>query len=161
MRILWAVIVTACCGFYSTWAIADTSAIPVPRFVSLKNQEVNLRAGPGYRYPIKWVYKKRHMPVEITEERGTWRKIKDIDGEQGWIHSTQLSGRRSALPLKAITAKRFPAQDAPPSFRADKGVVLYLQSCDKQWCNIVCENHGGWIMKNEVWGVYPDEIIEE
>lgn len=161
MLIFLRVIITLLYVAIASNATADTPPNNLPRFVSLKNQEVNLRTGPGYRYPIKWVYKKRYMPVEITEERGTWRKIRDVDGEEGWAHSTQLTGKRTGLPRKSITAQRFPANDAPPAFRTDKGVLLYVHSCDKEWCHISCESHQGWVKKKEIWGVYPEETIEE
>src|SRR5258706_546116 len=76
---------------------ANAASLPLPRFVSLKSEEANVRTGPGTRYPIQWVYHRAGMPVEIVEEYDLWRKIRDVEGTTGWVHKTMLAGNRTAL----------------------------------------------------------------
>ena len=95
-------------------AAAD-DRLPVPRFVTLKGDEVNVRAGPGRRYPINWVFLRRSMPVEVVAEFDTWRKIRDFEGIEGWVHQSLLSGRRGALILGdgLRDLRRSPDPEAP------------------------------------------------
>ena len=83
----------------AAWPALADSGLPVPRFVTLKGDEVNVRAGPGRRYPINWVFLRQEMPVEVVAEFDTWRKIRDFEGTEGWVHQSLLSGRRGALVL--------------------------------------------------------------
>ncbi len=136
-------------------------ALPLPRFVSLKSAEVNLRTGPGVRYPIEWVYQRRALPVEITAEFDNWRRVRDSDGTVGWIHRALLSGTRSALALPPEqTFRRAPKDSAPALFRAGPGVLVAILSCDGAWCQTEQGETKAWVRQNGLWGVYPGEIIE-
>lgn len=137
----------------------SASGLPVPRFVVLKFDEVNLRTGPGSRYPIRWVYKHKYMPMEVIEEFGHWRKLRDIQGDEGWAHKSQLSGTRMAIFREDTALLRYPETDAPPMIRVKKGVIGQLLECDMQWCEVQVQSYKCWVQKQKLWGVYPREII--
>jgi SH3-like domain-containing protein len=140
--------------------IAQTG-LPVPRFVTLRADEVNVRTGPGVRYPIEWVFTYRNMPVEIIAEFETWRKIRDWQGTIGWIHKSMLSGRRWVIlrtgPQMLRRAARF---DAPTIARVRKKVLGRLEKCQKGWCRVDFSGFTGWMLRKKLWGVYRDENIE-
>jgi SH3-like domain-containing protein len=141
---------------------ANTSGLPIPRFVSLKNAETNVRTGPGQRYPIQWVYRREDMPVEVVEEYDYWRKIRDVEGTTGWVHKAMLDGRRNAL-LKGKEARAIrlaPEPKAKAILKAEPMVIVKLVECEKNWCRIQISGRKGWIEKKYLWGVYPDEMID-
>lgn len=138
------------------------TGLPLPRFVSLRSDEVNLRAGPGTRYPIEWVYKRRDLPVEIDREFDVWRLIKDEDGVRGWVHEATLTGRRSFVITGAErTLRSGPEDDAAPVALLKPGVVGRLRSCEAAaaWCQVQVGEYGGWLRRGEFWGSYPGEAI--
>lgn len=139
-------------------AAAARAEEPPPRFASLRNGEANLRAGPGTRYPIHWVYRRRAMPVEITDSYGNWRKIRDVDGVEGWLHHGLLSGTRTAL-VRGNThmLRRNPAPDSSPILKAEPMVIGTLLQCGRDWCRVEISDHAGWMEKTALWGVYADE----
>ena len=131
-----------------------TTGLPVPRFVSLGADEVNLRFGPGETYPIAWILTREGLPVEIVEEFHTWRKVRLHDGELGWIHGNLLSSRRTVLVADEIRALRqTPDQDARIVLRAEPGVIGQLLDCDGSWCRVEIEGRRGWLQRAEfcVW----------
>ena len=136
--------------------------LPVPRFVTLGTDEVNVRKGPGTRYPISIVIKKDGLPVEITKEFDVWRQIRDIDGDGGWVHKQMLSGRRAVVVQGHTTALH---EDADETSRAvvklEPGVIATLHSCKGSWCKVKAQTYSGWIKKADIWGVYPDEMFKE
>lgn len=136
-----------------------SSGLPVPRFVTLKFEEVNLRSGPGRRYPILWVYKRKHMPMEVVEEFGHWRKLRDEDGDEGWAHKSQLSGNRAVIFKTDSVLRRYPEADAPPMIRVQKGVLAQVLECDMQWCEVQVESYKSWTAKDAIWGVYRNETL--
>jgi SH3-like domain-containing protein len=138
---------------------ADT--LPLPRFVSISSDEVNLRTGPGLRYPIEWILKKDGMPVEIIREFDAWRQIRDKAGDEGWVHKTLLSGRRTAIINDRIrTLYKKPSKDARPVVRLEPGVVATLDRCEKEWCYLEVAGYEGWLKRDEIWGVYPGEEVK-
>jgi SH3-like domain-containing protein len=140
---------------------AGEEELPLPRFVSLKSAEVNLRTGPGTRYPIEWVYQRRWLPVEITAEFDNWRRVRDWQGTQGWVHRALLSGRRSALTLPPERIfRRAPEDGAPALYRAGPGVLVMILACDGTWCKTEHGETRAWTRQNGLWGVYPGEVIE-
>jgi SH3-like domain-containing protein len=149
-------------------AAAAQSGLPVPRFVTLGASEVNLRTGPGSRYPVEWVFVRRGVPVEITAEFDTWRRIRDIDGAEGWVHQSLLSGQRGMIvrgpAIRDLRGQPDPA--APVVARAEPGVIGRLLHCpaageaDAGWCQVEIGAYRGWIERDGLWGVYPDEAVE-
>jgi len=139
----------------------DKQGLKIPRFVSMRLGEVNLRVGPGQRYPIAWVFTKKDMPVEIIEEFDTWRKIRDWEGTEGWVNHAALGGKRSVIVTGEIRALRRSADpQADPVARVEPGVIGKLLACPAggDWCQIeTADGTRGWVRRGEIWGVYPDE----
>jgi SH3-like domain-containing protein len=141
-------------------AAAETG-LPVPRFVSLRSTETNLRAGPGTGYPVDWVLLRRAWPVEVIAEYDTWRRIRDVEGTVGWVHQTMLSGERTVVVVGEVrTLHAAPAENAPPVLRAGPGVIAVLDACDAAWCRVEIAGTRGWIPRDQVYGVLPDETFE-
>lgn len=141
---------------------AGNGALPLPRFVSLGSERINARTGPGGQYPIDWVFVRRGLPVEITQEFELWRKVRDMDGAEGWVHKSLLSGRRTALVRGPQTRelRREPEERAPTVARAEPGVIARLLKCRGTWCQVAVADRRGWIGKAALWGVYPDEQLD-
>ena len=139
------------------------SSLPLPRFVSLRTNPVNLRAGPGVRYPVSWVYQRRLLPVEIIDEFENWRRIRDHEGEEGWVHQSMLSGQRTGIisgdvsPLyKGSTpASAIIAQVSP-------GVVVSVDRCPEQteYCLVEADGIKGWLRRGVFWGLYDGENVD-
>ena len=141
-------------------AIAAEKALPVPRFVSLRADEVNLRTGPGERYPIDWVLTRKGLPVEIVEEFEAWRKIRDAQGTEGWVHQRMVTGTRNVMVTgDTRTLRANPDATAPAVARAEPGVIAHLLDCRDTWCRVELQGMKGWLKRNEVWGVYPTETV--
>jgi SH3-like domain-containing protein len=137
-----------------------TTGLPVPRFVSLGSDRVNLRFGPGEQYPIQWVLAREGLPVEIVEEFDTWRKVRLHDGDQGWIHGSLLSSRRTIVIAGQIRElRRAPDASARVLLRAEPGVIGELLDCDGDWCEIEIEGRRGWLQRAAFWGVLPGETL--
>lgn len=138
------------------------SGLPIPRFVSLKSHEINVRVGPGTRYPIAWVFNKKRYPVEIIEEFGHWRKIRDHQASEGWIHKNLLSGRRTAMIQNSMQLLHTQADSsAPVVMKAEKSVISNIIACNSHWCLLSLGGHEGWAQKVHLWGIYDREIIKE
>lgn len=130
--------------------------LPLPRFVSVRSGEVNVRTGPGVRYPIDWVFVRRDLPVEIVAEFDTWRQIRDHLGTTGWVHQSMLSGKRTVLMQDNLVTLRRKANDgAPPVARAEAGVIGELVECNSVWCRVEVAGIRGWAERDKLWGVYP------
>lgn len=146
--------------FFPAYALAaGESGQPVPRWVSLKSNEVNVRTGPGTRYPIQWIYRRDAMPVEVIEEFDLWRKVRDVEGATGWIHKSMLQGRRTII-IKSGEAKILrtdPTPDSRPVVKAQPLVIGQLMECKPLWCRIQVDKHRGWLEKKFLWGVYAAE----
>jgi SH3-like domain-containing protein len=138
-----------------------STGLAVPRYVSLRSDEVNLRTGPGVRYPIEWVLQHRHMPVEVLAEFETWRKIRDFQGTEGWVHESMLSGRRYAVVTGAVRSlHRDPEPPSPVVARLEPGVVAEIVECRKDWCRLDSDGYKGWLTRADFWGVYPNEAVK-
>lgn len=141
---------------------AATSGLPIPRFVALKNDETNLRTGPGTRYPIQWVFRREGMPVEVVEEFDLWRKVRDADGTAGWVHKTMITGKRNVI-IKSKQAQivRIDADaKSKPLLKVEPMVVMRLVECTSEWCRIQVSGRKGWIEKRYLWGVYKEEVFD-
>ena len=132
-----------------TKSFADENTI----FLSLKNNEVNLRQGPSFEYPIKFTYKKKYLPVLIIDKSETWRKIEDFKKNSGWIHISQLSKRKSAINIKenSIIYKKSTVYSRPIA-KLQTGRLVLVKKCKIEWCKISSGKYGGWIKKNYLWG---------
>jgi SH3-like domain-containing protein len=140
---------------------ASSTGLAVPRYVSLRSDEVNLRTGPGVRYPVEWVLQRRHMPVEILAEFENWRKIRDFQGTEGWVHESMLSGRRYAIVTGAVRGlHRDPDAKASTVARLEPGVVAEILECRNDWCRLDSDGYKGWVTRAEFWGVYPSEAVK-
>ena len=122
-------------------------------FLSLKNSEVNLRQGPSFKYPIKLIYKKKYLPIQILDKSEVWRKIKDFESNSGWIHVSQLSKKKSALNIKnnSVLYKK-PTIYSKPIAKLEIGRLVLINKCKIKWCKITSGGFKGWIIKNSLWG---------
>ncbi len=135
--------------------------LPMPRYVSLKSAETNVRRGPSLTHRIDWIYKRADLPVQIIAEYENWRRIVDRDGLGGWVHYTLLSGERTVLIDEDQTAVRSrPEPDAPEVAAFEQGVIAFLGACEINWCRIEAGGYKGWALKTALWGVDADELRE-
>ena len=159
--------------YYSGIALCEitTSGFPVPRFVSTKSSETNLRSGPGDKYEIILVYKARGYPLEVIAEFQQWRLVKDDGNNQGWVHQSLISGFRyflitnnvgdykSRSKQREALVFRLPEEGSRPIFRIEFSTLVKAKKCMKDWCQIEIEGKKGWIRKANIWGVYDYEIF--
>ena len=157
-------------------APGTATGLPVPRYVSLKAGRANVRRGPGTDFPIDWVYIKRGVPLEVTAESNHWRRVRDHEGDGGWIWHTLLDGTRSAIVTGDVQGGDVRGGDAPadalvalhtkPEVDADivaylePGLVTMLRGCKAGWCRIEVQNRSGWTPQAALWGVYPGEEFD-
>ncbi len=138
-----------------------SSGLPLPRFASLRVNEVNLRTGPGMRYPIDWVFIKQGLPVEITAEYDIWRRVRDSEGTEGWVHKAALTGKRAAI---VTGAKRDMRKDdeanAPVVAHLEVGAIGQILSCKPVWCRVKFGDIKGYLRKTEFWGAYATEVFD-
>jgi SH3-like domain-containing protein len=142
-----------------------TSGLPVPRFVSVKTERVNVRGGPDKDHDVSWVYTRVGWPVEIIAEFENWRRIRDSDGAEGWVYHSMLSGKRTAavqLKSKSDLAPLYAKPDAHSgeTARLQSGVLGLVRHCTGTWCRFAGDGFDGWIAQDQLWGVYPDEKVE-
>jgi SH3-like domain-containing protein len=148
----------------------SASGLPLPRFVSLKADRVNLRSGPGTDYPTSWVYRQAGLPVEVIKEFESWRQVRDSEGATGWILQSLLSGRRTALvtpwdkkpdsPVPQVPVRNSDSERARTVAIVEAGVIANIHSCDGLWCNITIDRFRGYMPQKQLWGVYPNETVK-
>ncbi|MBL8566466.1 MAG: hypothetical protein JNM89_12185 [Hyphomicrobiaceae bacterium] len=146
------------------------SGLPLPRYVSLKSDRVNLRQGPGTDYPTAWVYRRAGLPIEVIEEFETWRKVRDSEGTVGWILQSLLSGRRTALvlpwevkegkPALQVPLRASDSERSPPVAIVEAGVIADVQGCDGLWCKVTVGSYRGYVEQKKLWGIYEREIVK-
>ena len=141
-----------------------TSGLPIPRYVSLKSDHVNVRAGPTKDNDVAWVYTRAGLPVEITAEFENWRRVRDSEGSEGWVYHSMLSGRRTAVVTmkhKDDLAPIYDRADADSAVaaRLQAGVVAQVKKCTTGWCHVMGSGFDGWIQQERLWGVYSDEQV--
>ncbi len=132
--------------------------LPLPRFVSLKAKESNVRRGPSLSHRIDWVFQRRNMPLQVIAEYGHWRRVVDRDGQGGWVHYTMLSGVRTVIIDRDMTALRA-KPDAASHERAvlEAGVIARLGTCAAGWCELNAAGYRGWAPQDGLWGTVPGE----
>lgn len=135
--------------------------LPLPRWAVLSSDAVNVRTGPGKRYPIDWVLKKKSLPVEIRQEFDSWRLIHEPGGSEGWVQRLMLSGNRHVLVQKgdAILYAQ-PSEDSRAVAQLKDGVLAKLKKCQTQWCELEVDAFTGWVSKKNLYGVYEKETLE-
>lgn len=139
------------------------SGLPIPRFVSIAQTQANMRVGPGDEFPVKWQYRRPGLPLEVIGEHGEWRKVRDHEGQEGFMLKRLLGGARFAL----INAKdgvarlrRRPAADAYIQAFLGNNLVVAIAKCSPRFCKVSTAEHTGWVARDDIWGVYSDEIID-
>ena len=146
-------------------AVGASSGLPIPRFVSLKADKVNMHLGPAKTYEVKWVYQRAGLPVEIIAEFENWRRIRDWEGAEGWVYHSLLSGKRTAVVVPKSKDELVPLYENAESesavvARLQSGVQGQLKSCTGNWCEFAGKNFSGWIRQERLWGAYPNEKVE-
>jgi SH3-like domain-containing protein len=142
-------------------ARGSATNLPLPRFVSLKANEANVRRGPSLSHRIDWVFTQRNYPLEVIAEYGHWRRVRDMEGATGWLHYSLISGVRTALVTDG-TVDLFSRPDTGSRLaaQAEKGVILRLLECNISWCKVSASGYKGWVLKSGLWGVRSNEILE-
>ncbi len=144
-------------------AAGSATGLPLPRYASLKTDRVNLREGPSKDHATKWVFQRAGLPVEITAEFETWRKVRDSEGAEGWVLHSLLSGRRTALVAPGKKGQVFKifsrAQSGDVAATLQSGVIANVRGCDGAWCAVEGDGYKGYIEQVVLWGVYPNEKI--
>ena len=137
------------------------TGLPVPRFVTLKSGEVNMRAGPGTEYPVLWQYRKKDLPLRVEAEFGVWRKVVDHEETTGWMHQSVVSLKRHAL-VTTSSARIYASPDNGAALVAvaERNALLELQSCPTQWCKVGAGDLRGWVARTAIWGLLDGEILD-
>ena len=149
---------------------SKTGSDEIPRFASIKADPANLRTGPGRQYPKSAIFRRAGLPVEIIQIYGTWRRIRDAEGESGWVSQYLLSRRRTALvlPWDANNKNKTPIYvdlrsstepEAQIIARLQAGTLVSIKSCDGKWCYVAINRFAGYLTQKSLWGVYPSEKI--
>jgi len=175
--ILWSLAILSALTIYSgalAQSSSNPSGLPLPRFATTRSEPINVRVGPGIRYEVVWVYVKAGVPIEIIQEFDTWRKVRDFEGEEGWIHQNLLSGRRAGRVNRvglsgqiALRAKRSEQADIRAWLGPDYPVQI--EQCDGEWCAVRAKfkteekkekTYSGYLPQDSLWGVYPNEKFD-
>jgi len=141
------------------------SGLPLPRFVSLKAEKVNVRRGPSSDYPVSWVFQRKGLPVEIIAEFENWRRVRDSEGAEGWILQNMLSGKRTAMIApwrqnETIALHAAPDKTSGLIAKVSAGVVSDIEACGHDWCEVTAGGYDGYIEQSSLWGVYPGESLD-
>lgn len=134
--------------------------LPLPRFVSLKASEANVRRGPSMSHRIDWIYTQHGMPLQIIAEHGHWRKVVDLDGIGGWIHYSLLSGNRSVIVQRDILLRDRPDASAPGTAQFEANVIARIRKCTPDWCQLSKDGYRGWAPKDILWGVTAEDQFD-
>ena len=129
-----------------------SSVVSEEIFLSLKKNKVNVRYGPSFESPVKFIYKKINLPIKLIDQKENWRRIIDLKNNSGWIHQSQLKKINSIIPIENRILFKKPSIFSKPIAKIKKGRVLILQKCEGDWCKIKSENFKGWIKTEKIWG---------
>ncbi len=135
---------------------------PLPRFVSLRSNEVYVRTGPGKKYPVQWIFRKKGIPVEIILEYDVWRRIKDFDGHEGWVHKSLLSGKRTGFVQSddKVSVLKKDRKNSDIQVYLEPEVLVEIDECGGAWCRVNAAGYKGWLQQNLIWGVYEAEKFD-
>ena len=122
-------------------------------FLSLKKNKVNVRYGPSFESPIKYIYKKIHLPIKQIDKKENWRRIIDLKNNSGWIHVSQLKKVNSLIPLEDKILFKKPSNFSRPIAIIKEGRVLIIKKCEVNWCNVKTKKISGWIKSKNIWGI--------
>ncbi|OWU84665.1 aspartyl-trna synthetase [Oceanicola sp. 22II-s10i] len=140
-------------------SVGPETHLPLPRYVSMRAQEGNVRRGPSLTHRIDWVFTHQNMPLQIVAEHGHWRRVRDQDGMGGWVHYSLLSGNRTVLvSAEEIELRMRPDAKAGLTAKLEQGVIARLGDCSEEWCHLRVAGVSGWTHKDGLWGVAPDEV---
>lgn len=143
--------------------VGTVTGMHLPRYASLKSDDVNMRVGPAERYPVIWNYRRRELPVKIEREFDIWRLVEDMDGIKGWVQQGTITGRRTFVVTGTDprTMRADASETADPVAVLKPGVVGRIRACDaaKDWCQVQVQDYRGWLKRNDVWGIDPGEAI--
>ncbi len=157
------------------WAQSDNpSGLPLPRFATTRSEPINVRVGPGTKYEVAWTFLQSGIPVEIIQEFDTWRKIRDVEGDEGWVHQNLLSGTRAGYVAPLIANGEIPlrsnqSDEAGIRARLGPGLKIAIKQCNGTWCEVSATSHdpnqrsttySGFLHQEEIWGVYPTETFD-
>ena len=164
-RALFAMVLTALAGVARAETLGPASGLPVPRFVSLKADKVNMHIGPAKTYEVKWLYQRTGLPVEITAESENWRRIRDADGAEGWVYHSLLSGKRTAMVVAKGKDELIPLYEnsdveSAVVAKLERGVIGTVKRCGDGWCYLSGRGFAGWVQEIRLWGVYPNEKVD-
>ena len=140
------------------------SGLPIPRFVTLKAEKVNVRKGPSSDHPVAWVFQSKGLPVEIIAEFETWRRVRDSEGAEGWILQNMLSGKRNVL-IAPWRKEQFTVLQSSASIKSGvvanlaAGAMGEIKSCDGNWCDVSVGGYSGYVEQSMLWGAYPGEVV--
>ncbi len=140
--------------------IGPETNLPLPRYVSLKAAEGNVRRGPSLSHRIDWVFVRRGMPLRVTAEYGHWRRVVDRDGLGGWVHYSLLSGARTVIVDARMPIRSRPDAAAPETAILSPGVIARIDRCERDWCRLSARGYRGWAPKGAYWGVGADEVLD-
>jgi SH3-like domain-containing protein len=165
LRALPLIVLLAAAGSPQAQPIGTASGLPLPRFVSLKADKVNMHIGPAKTYEVKWVYQRAGLPVEITAEFENWRRIRDAEGAEGWVYHSLLSGRRFGVVAAKSKGELAPLHEktdveSAVVARLEAGVLGAVKRCRDGWCHLTGKGFDGWMQQARLWGVYPNEKVE-
>ena len=164
LTVMTSVVLVLCASAAAAEEEKSESGLALPRMVSIRSSLINGRSGPGVRYPIEWVYKQKGAPVEIVSEFELWRKIRDWEGAETWVHKAMLSGRRFVKVINPgennIYAK--PDLNAKVIAKVEDGVVGEIEKCPSptEMCLLKFDNIRGWMPRSALFGIYKDEVIK-
>ena len=140
--------------FITFFFINIVSANENDYYLILKNNKVNVRYGPGFNYQIKYIYKKKNLPIKVIDKKENFRRIIDFKKNSGWIHISQLKKGKSLILLKDQILFSKPTRYSKPIIKVSKGRLLLVKKCKKKWCKVKTEDYLGWIITNNIWGTY-------
>jgi SH3-like domain-containing protein len=140
--------------FITFFFINIVSANENDYYLILKNNKVNVRYGPGFNYQIKYIYKKKNLPIKVIDKKENFRRIIDLKKNSGWIHISQLKKGKSIILLEDQILFKKPTKYSKPLFKIAKGRLLLIKKCKKKWCEVKTEDYLGWIITNNIWGTY-------
>ena len=140
-------------SFFNILLINDTPSSEKDNFLTLKYNRVKVRQGPSFEYPVKFIYKKKYLPIKVIDSKDNFRKITDLKNNNGWIHVSQLTKKKSAINIHnlSIIFKK-PNIYSQPMAKLEKGKVVIVIKCKEDWCKIITNDYKGWIIKNYLWG---------